>query len=79
MTDIDRRNVRQRRGRHEMKPLKYEVPSILDLEKGFLTEDKIEFFREHLDEEKWTTKLWNIGKLFLDKSFLVIRFFTVMR
>ena len=50
--DIDRRNVRQRRGRHEMKPLKYEVPSILDLEKGFLTEDKIEFFREHLDEEK---------------------------
>ena len=44
--DIDRKNVRQRRRRHEIKQLKYEVPSILDLEKVFLTEDEIEFFRD---------------------------------
>ena len=73
------RNVRQRRQRCEIKPLKYKVPSILELKKGHLTYDEIGFFREHLDPEKWTTELWNIGKVFLAKSFIVIRLFIVLR
>ena len=51
-SNIQGRNVRKIRRRHEIKPLKYKVPSILELEKRYLTEDEIGFFREHLDEEK---------------------------